>query len=184
MTENQHWLRQISRMVKVQFLNLAIWVTKTPKWNVRKLSFNVLHSTIYIITLVLQKNRLSNNFYINGGANDCSTCLGGSSGSCYADKLDCSLPGLPWYSCGTGYDYAKATAEGCVTCSLFQEVCPTTCGWCTDMSKTSVTSTTTTSTSTTTTTENTSKITQLLLLLVVLCLNFWIRDQTVLILIC
>ena len=56
-----------------------------------------------------------------------------------------------------GKTYVEAGAEGCSTCPTLREpdMCPTTCNWCTDMSKTSTTSTTSTTTTTTTTTENT-----------------------------
>ena len=56
-----------------------------------------------------------------------------------------------------GKSIAEAGAEGCSTCPEFRKptLCPTTCNWCTDMSKTTTTSTTSTTTTTTTTTENT-----------------------------
>ena len=95
-------------------------------------------------------------FSKKGGTNDCSTCQGGSSGTCYADAFDCSF--IADFIVGQcGKSIAEAGAEGCSTCTEFRKptLCPTTCNWCTDMSKTTTTSTTSTTTTTTTTTENT-----------------------------
>ena len=98
-------------------------------------------------------------YFKKGGTNDCSTCKGGSSGTCYADAFDCPGLGYSTWKALCGKTYVEAGAEGCSTCANLREptMCPTTCNWCTDMSKTSTTSTTSTTTTTTTTTENTRR---------------------------
>ena len=68
-----------------------------------------------------------------GRTNDCSTCQGGSWGTCAPDELECQAGGVPWYNqdtCG-GDDYISAGANGCAKCPHLRAICATTCNWCT-----------------------------------------------------
>ena len=74
---------------------------------------------------------ISNHDNQKGASNDCSTCQGGSSGTCQPDVAHCIA--LPWYREDTcnGDNFETAGENGCTNCEYIRDICATSCNWCT-----------------------------------------------------